>query len=189
MNAILADIKSSPIIAAIREIDDVDIALSKDIGCIFLLTGSILNIKYVVKHIKKAKKRAFLHIDFIEGIGKDSEGTKFVVEEICPDGIITTRSNLAVCARNLGVFTIQRFFILDSLAVDTAERAIRQTKPDAIEILPGIMPKTIGRMADLVQTPIIAGGLVETKEEMEQSLASGAIAVSTSQKSLWNIPF
>jgi glycerol uptake operon antiterminator len=93
-NEILADIKKCPVIAAIRDIDDVDMALSRKIQCVFLLTGSILNIKYVVHCIKKARKRAFLHIDLVEGISKDSEGTKYIVEEIRPDGIITTRSNL-----------------------------------------------------------------------------------------------
>lgn len=186
-NEILADIKKCPVIAAIRDIDYVDMALSRKIQCVFLLTGSILNIKYVVHCIKKARKRAFLHLDLVEGISKDSEGTKYIVEEIRPDGIITTRSNLAMSARSMGMFTIQRVFILDSLAVDTAVKTIGQVEPDAVEILPGVLTKTLGRIAVRVATPLIAGGLIETEEEVKKALASGAVAISTTRKSLWDM--
>jgi glycerol uptake operon antiterminator len=186
-NEILDDIKKCPVIAAIRDIDDVDTALSRKIQCVFLLTGSILNIKYVVHCIKKARKRAFLHLDLVEGISKDSEGTKYIVEEIRPDGVITTRSNLAMSARSMGMFTIQRVFILDSLAVDTAVKTIGQVEPDAVEILPGVLTKTLGRIAIRVAIPIIAGGLIETEEEVKKALASGAVAISTTRKSLWDM--
>lgn len=186
-NEILDDVKKCPVIAAIRDIDDVDTALSRKIQCVFLLTGSILNIKYVVHCIKKARKRAFLHLDLVEGISKDSEGTKYIVEEIRPDGVITTRSNLAMSARSMGMFTIQRVFILDSLAVDTAVKTIGQVEPDAVEILPGVLTKTLGRIAIRVAIPIIAGGLIETEEEVKKALASGAVAISTTRKSLWDM--
>ena len=186
-NEILADIKKFPVIAAIRDVDDVDTALSRNIKCVFLLTGSILNIKYVVHCIKKAHKRAFVHLDLLEGISKDSEGTKYIVEEVRPDGVITTRSNLALSARSMGMFTIQRVFILDSLAVDTAVRTISQVEPDAVEVLPGVLTKTLKRIAQRVQTPLVAGGLIETQEEVKKALASGAVAISTTRKSLWDM--
>jgi len=184
---ILADIKSCPVIAAIRDVDDVDTALSRNIKCIFLLTGSILNIKYVVQCIKKANKRAFVHLDLLEGISKDSEGTKYIVEEVRPDGVITTRSNLALSARSMGMFTIQRVFLLDSLAIDTAVKTIKQVEPEAVEVLPGVLTKTLKRIAQRVRTPLVAGGLIETPEEVRQALASGAVAISTTRKSLWNM--
>lgn len=174
-------------IAAIRDIDDVDTVLSKGVQCVFLLTGSILNIRYVVRCIKKARKRAFIHLDLIEGISRDSEGTKFIVEEIRPDGIITTRSNLAMSARSLGMFTIQRVFILDSLAIDTAVKAISQVCPDAVEVLPGVLTKTLKRIVKRVATPVIAGGLIETEEEVKKALISGAVSISTTRKGLWDM--
>lgn len=186
-NEILADIKMYPVIAAIRDVDKVDAALSRNIKCVFLLTGSILNIKYVVHCIKKAHKRAFVHLDLLEGISKDGEGTKYIVEEVRPDGIITTRSNLALSARSMGMFTIQRVFILDSLAVDTAVKTISHVEPDAVEVLPGVLTKSLKRIVQKVRTPVVAGGLIETPEEVKQALASGAVAISTTRKSLWDM--
>jgi glycerol uptake operon antiterminator len=34
-------------------------------------------------------------------------------------------------------------------------------------------------------TPVIAGGLIETKQELTDALGSGATAVSTGRKELW----
>jgi glycerol uptake operon antiterminator len=38
-----------------------------------------------------------------------------------------------------------------------------------------------------VATPLIAGGLIETEEEVKKALASGAVAISTTRKSLWDM--
>jgi len=183
----LEEIKSHKIIAAIRDLDRVDVAMQKPVRCIFLLTGNILNIKYAVKCIKRANKRVFLHVDLLEGISKDSVGIRYIAREIKPDGIITTRSNLIGCAKREGLFTIQRIFVLDSLAMDTAEKSILQVDPDAVEILPGVIPKIINKVHKAVKYPIIAGGLIENNQEVKAAIAQGALAASVSKEELWNI--
>lgn len=190
MGEVLADIKGCSIIAAIRDIEKVDIALGKPIRCLFLLTGNILNIKYAVTHTKKAGKKVFIHVDLLEGVSKDSMGIKYIAEEVRPDGIITTRGNLIGCAKNEGLFTIQRVFIIDSLAKDTAEKSINQVDPDAVEILPGVIPKIIDKIHKEVHYPVIAGGLIETMDEVEAALKEGALAVSVSKEELWDeVPY
>ena len=71
--------------------------------------------------------------------------------------------------------------------MDTAVKTIGQVEPDAVEILPGVLTKTLGRIAIRVAIPIIAGGLIETEEEVKKALASGAVAISTTRKSLWDM--
>lgn len=186
MKDILADLKAYPVIAAVRDIDTVDIALEKPVRCIFMLTGDILNIKYPVTYIKKARKRVFLHMDLLEGVSKDAAGLRYIAEIIKPDGIITTRSNLISSAKSEGIFTIQRAFFLDSQAVDTAVRTIRQVDPDAVEVLPGVIPKIIKRVHGKVHHPLIAGGLVEDINEVNAALEAGAWAVSVSKEDLWD---
>lgn len=50
--------------------------------------------------------------------------------------------------------------------------------------MPGIIPSVISEISVDVHQPVIAGGLVKTKEEVINALKSGAIAVSTSEKSV-----
>mgnify|MGYP002519961619 CR=1 FL=1 len=43
----------------------------------------------------------------------------------------------------------------------------------------------ISRLKERVNVPIIAGGLIETKIEIDEALKAGAYAISTSNVGLW----
>lgn len=45
-----------------------------------------------------------------------------------------------------------------------------------VEILPGIMPKVIARVADALPIPLICGGLVMDKSDVMEALNAGALA-------------
>lgn len=189
MDEVTRDLLIHPVIPAIRDVEKIDIALSKDARSIFLLAGNILNIKNIVNQAKRADKRIFVHIDLLEGISKNRMGIKYIAQEVKPDGIITTRANLISCAKAEGLFAIQRIFVLDSLAIDTAAKSIKNVNPDAIEILPAVIPKIIRRIRQRVSHPVIAGGLIEEKSEVESALKEGARAISVSKEDIWDIPF
>lgn len=189
MDEIMKDLIRFPVIPAIRDVDRINSAILKQSRCIFVLTGNILNIKDVVNQAKSAAKRIFLHIDLLEGISKNSMGIKYIAQEIKPDGIITTRANLISHAKAEGLFTIQRIFVLDSLAIDTAEKSVKSVNPDAVEILPAVIPKIIRRICQRVSHPVIAGGLIEDKSEVMAALKEGAKAISVTKEDIWNIPF
>lgn len=55
-----------------------------------------------------------------------------------------------------------------------------------IEIMPGSVTKVISRLKEILDIPIIAGGLIETEEEAIEVIKSGAAAVSTGKITLWN---
>ena len=64
---------------------------------------------------------------------------------------------------------------------------IKENKPTAIEILPGLMPKIIKKINKAVKVPIITGGLIEDKEDIINALGSGAMGISTTKKELWYV--
>jgi len=55
-----------------------------------------------------------------------------------------------------------------------------------IEIMPGVLQKVIRNICKGVNIPVIAGGLVETEEEVRSAIDSGAAAISTGAEELWN---
>jgi glycerol uptake operon antiterminator len=69
--------------------------------------------------------------------------------------------------------------------VESAVEGIRKLGPDAIEIMPGILPRIIGHVSRSTTVPVIAGGLVQTTGDVEKILASGAVAISTTRSELW----
>ncbi|QCX33681.1 glycerol-3-phosphate responsive antiterminator [Caloramator sp. E03] len=184
MREILDCLEENPIIAAIKNVKDVDFALEKDVTVVFLLCGSILNINAVVNKIKIKRKKVFAHIDLVEGLGKDEEAVRYL-KLSGVDGIITTKPTLIKCAKNEGLIAIQRIFLLDSRSLETGIKNILEDRPSAVEIMPGLSYKVIKKINSYVKIPIIAGGLISDKNDIENALFNGAVGVSTSSKNLW----
>lgn len=173
------------VIAAIRTKDELIFASSSDVKIIFDLNPNILTIKENLEIAHKYSKKYFIHIDLAEGIGKDKSGIEYL-KQLGVDGIISTRTAIVKAARELGVFTVQRFFIVDSHSIETTVESIKASKPQMIEIMPGSVLKVISRLKETLDIPIIAGGLIETEEEAIKIIQSGASAVSTGKTVLWN---
>lgn len=173
------------IIAAVRSREELLAATKSGAGVIFHLAPDIIGLESDTKTVHSAGKKMFIHIDLAEGIGKDKHGVQFS-KNCGVDGIISTRNNMIRIAKDLGLFTVQRFFIVDSHSVDTTVESLKVSKADMIEIMPGIVPKIIEQIKEKVEVPIIAGGLIDSICEVEKAISCGASAISTGSSALWN---
>ncbi|WP_413376025.1 glycerol-3-phosphate responsive antiterminator [Alkalihalobacillus sp. 1P02AB] len=153
---------------------------------IFLETH-ISQLKNISKMAKANGKEMIYHVDMIQGIRNDDYATEFICQEFKPYGLISTKSSVILKAKQKGVVAIQRIFLIDSHALGKSYRLIEKTKPDYIEVLPGAMPWMIKEVQEKVKTPILAGGLIRTKDDIKNALAAGASAITTSKTSLWDI--
>lgn len=176
----------SPVIAAVKSDEDLKKALSSNSSTIiFFLYGTILNIANLVKTAKDSGRMVFIHVDLVEGLTGKDISVDFIKHNTIADGIISTRFNLIKRARELELITIQRFFLLDSLSF---ENVLRQSSyADAIDILPGTMPRVIERLSKKIRQPIIASGLLFDKQDIISALSAGALAVSTTNAKLWDV--
>lgn len=173
------------IIPAIRNMHDYELLLSSPYEYLILLHSHIASLNSVVSVAKKHEKKLLLHVDLIEGLRADEKGTEFLAQEIKPAGVITTRNNVIIAAKKKGLITIQRLFMLDKMALENSYKQFQKTEPDYIEVLPGIIPRMIREVLIQTGTPVIAGGLIETDEDVQNALHAGASHVSTSRKDLW----
>jgi glycerol uptake operon antiterminator len=101
-------------------------------------------------------------------------------------GVISTKSGVILKAKKKGVLAIQRMFLLDSYALEKSYSIIEKTKPDYVEVLPGVIPSMIQEIKDRTQTKIIAGGLIRTVEDAQHVLDAGAESITTSNKEIWD---
>lgn len=76
-------------------------------------------------------------------------------------------------------------FLIDSHALEKSYKLIERTKPDYIEVLPGIAPWMITEVKERLGIPIFAGGLIRTREDVEKALKAGAEGITTSDTELW----
>ncbi|MDO4615347.1 MAG: glycerol-3-phosphate responsive antiterminator [Lachnospiraceae bacterium] len=180
-------LEENPVIAAVKD----DAGLEKccqmeDIRVVFILYGNICNLSEIVEKIRKAGKTAVVHMDLIGGISGREIAVQFV-KRSGADGIISTKPALINEARKLDMFTVLRVFLLDSMAYDNIEKEIRLCRPDAVEILPGLMPKVIRKISEQHRTPLIAGGLISDREDVMGALDAGAVSVSSTNETVWNM--
>ena len=179
---IVEKLELCPIISAVHEPQFND-ALSSPCEIVFLLEGDVMTVGQKIDVAHKSGKLIFVHIDLMKGIGKDKCGVQFLAN-LGVDGIISTRAPLIKNAKEIGILAVQRYFALDSQGLESIKEMIFSAKPDFVEIMPGVIEKVIKKFAN-EKTPVIAGGLLETKAEVTAALKSGALAVSTGKKDLW----
>lgn len=175
-------LECDPVIAAICD-DKWQIALESPAKVIFYLSADLMTIDEKVQQAHDAGKVLMVHMDLVEGIGKDRTGVTYLTKRGV-DGILSTKSNLIRFAKEQGLVTIQRCFALDSRGLDSIADTLRNTAPHLMEIMPGVIPKAIQKFAKS-GIPVIAGGLLQTKAEVMEAFGAGATAVSTGCKELW----
>lgn len=180
-------VEANPVVAAIKDEDGLEKCLHSDIDVVFVLYGDVISIRDIVHRLKENGKTVLVHVDLISGLAPKEVSVEFIRKYTEADGIISTRRNLTEYARSLGMNTVLRYFMIDSLALQNIQKQSRaEIQPDIIEILPAIlMPDFITRIRKVCKVPLMASGLVTCKKETLHALNAGAIAVSTTNQSIW----
>ena len=182
-------VEDNPIIAAVKDDEGLEECLRSDIGVVFILYGSIGSIIDIVKKIKRSGKLAMVHMDLVSGMQAKDVSVDYIRNYTEADGIITTKVNLLPRAKELGLNTILRTFVLDSTAMETLDRNSRPeaVQPDIMEVLPGtLLPDVIRQIVSSCRVPVMVSGLITRKSEVMNALKSGAVSISTTNRKLWD---
>jgi len=174
--------------AAIRRNDDLAEALKNEhIRTIFLLNGNIATLPALIRRIKAVDRYSLVHLDLMEGVGRDQAGVNYLAR-LGVDGVISTRPELVRLGQKEKLVTVQRIFMLDSEALKTSIRTALAVKPDAVEILPATVPAyVVANLREALRLPVLAGGLLVTEEDVRAVLKTGVDMISTSRKNLWGV--
>lgn len=181
-------VEDNPIIAAVKNTDDLRKCCElEEIRVVFVLFGDICSIGDIVKKIKNAGKIAMVHVDLIGGLSPREIAVEYLKNNTDADGIITTKPSLIKKAKELSMYTVLRYFLLDSMAYENILTQQHSVHPDFIEVLPGAMPQIIRKLTSEVKVPVIAGGLITDKESVMGALTAGATAVSSTNHNVWKL--
>lgn len=182
----LIALKTHPVIAAVRDMSRMEKALNSSVNIIFLMCGTLSDVGQFTRSAQDRGKRIFIHIDLLKGIGRDKEAVEFIADEFHPDGIVSTRPQMLQAAASRNLATILQIFMIDSQAFDTGLKNVGSLKPNAVEIMPGLMPRVAAEIKSHTDTPLIAAGLIKQRHEVDAMLAAGCDGVAVSDRSLWN---
>ncbi len=176
-----------PVIAGLREPDqELPRAIRSGVRALVVLGDDIFALGRTVREAHAGGLLVLAHVDLVKGIGRDEAGIRFLAKGVGVDGVVTTRTALVAAAKKEGLIAVLRLFVLDSESLETGLAAVDKARPDAIELLPGLVVPLIADQLEAASLPpLIAGGLIRTPEQVRAILAAGAVAVSTSTEALW----
>ncbi len=179
-------LKDHPVIPALRSVHDVQRACRLSSRVVFLLGTCLHEYRDQMEVLQEAGHRVFVHLDLVEGLKSDTAGLSFLLEQALPEGIISTHKGVLELARKRGLLRILRVFMLDSEALSKGRQLGQTIRPDFTELLPGVAIPSLDEKAFRgFSSPLIAGGLVTSLEQIHAVLRKGILAVSTSESSLW----
>jgi len=182
-------LQQSRIVPAVKHLEDLAEVLSIPwVSVVILIGGDINDLEDVLRvRTKYPDKYLLAHVDLIEGVGKDEPGMRYL-KRLGLEGVVSVKSQLLRYAKENKMITVQRMFLVDSEAIRTGLKVIKRLTPDAIEILPAIVPKfAIDEFHKVTDLSILGGGLLRTEEDVRWALGNGLTAVTASRRNLWKL--
>ncbi|MBE6072674.1 MAG: glycerol-3-phosphate responsive antiterminator [Clostridium butyricum] len=179
-------LEENPIIAAVKNEEQLNSALESSAKIIFVLFGDITSIIDISKKIEERDRIGIIHIDLVDGFANKEIVVKFLKDKTKFHGIISTKPQIIKAAKKYNLLAIQRVFIFDTLSLNNVKNHMI-TECDALEVLPGVIPKVLDIISRETKKPLVSGGLIENKNEVIQALNSGATCVSTTKKEIWDM--
>ncbi|MDM8239561.1 glycerol-3-phosphate responsive antiterminator [Pseudoflavonifractor phocaeensis] len=184
-DSLLRCFEDNPVILGMTSWDEFPLVKENESEIVFTLFGTVSNICQIVQDLKKAGKIVFVNVDMVDGLASKNSVVDFIKQSMA-DGIVSSKPHLLRYARENGLFTIHRFFILDSTSWRSIGKQLEISKADIINITPG-WTKVISWTAELYDTPIISSGLVCDKTTAIDNLKAGAISICTTNHDVWKL--
>ena len=131
----------------------------------------------MIQKILAADKLPIVNLDLLNGFSRDRYAVNYL-KRAGARGIISTHLDPLRHALSIGLYAVQRTFLLDSGAMDTITNQLKNTPVDALEVLPALVaPKILERVRAIpLDLPVVGGGLIQTLKEVEDLLAQGLSA-------------
>ncbi|HRX45711.1 MAG TPA: glycerol-3-phosphate responsive antiterminator, partial [Acholeplasmataceae bacterium] len=98
---------------------------------------------------------------------------------------ISSKPKVIEVCKKRKVIGILRFFLKDSISLEQSLDVASKVNPDYLEVLPACCLDIIPEIKKRLSCDIMMGGLIRSKDQIKACLASGAIAVTTSNPSFW----
>ena len=175
-----------PVIPEVKNDEWLEQLSKSESDVVYIVYGDICTIAEIVDRVKAMGKMAIVHVDLIVGLSLKEISIDFIKKYTKADGIISMKAQMIKRANDLGLFTIQRFYMMDGFTYANIAKNVKTTNPDVVEFMPSGLSKVMKYLAEQIDKPIVASGLTQDEEDVIGALKAGAIAVATTNRSLWD---
>lgn len=176
--------KLAGIIAAVDDIKQFKRFIESPYQICVIMNIHISMLDTIFKMAQEHEKLVLVHIDLIRGLANDEYGTEYICQKYKPYGIISTKTSVISACKRLKTTAVQRVFLIDSSALAKSVESVKRNSPDYVEILPAMCTSLIPMIKESLDKPMIAGGLIPSKEEAEKIINNGMSAVTINMSRL-----
>lgn len=179
-------LQKAPIVPAVRKPEHLELALAAHSRVVFFLTGNPGNCETMYRKALDAGRIPFVNLDLLNGFARDKYAVNYL-QHCGAAGIISTHTEILRHVRSLGLYAVQRTFLVDSGAMEMISTQLKNTPLDALEVLPALVaPKMLDPVRFISsEIVVMGGGLISTMKEIEELLLQGLGAVSVGNPQMW----
>ena len=178
-------IEEQKILPALSNFKSIKEFIKSSIEYCILVDFQLAELEDIILELREHNKKVLVHIDLIKGLAANEFGAIFLIQKLHVDGIISTKHQPIVVAKKRKVISIQRIFLKDSLSLDKSITLVNKVRPDYLEIMPAISNSTLSTIISRTNLKVFCGGLIQSREQIDNCLANGAVGVTTSNIELW----
>jgi glycerol uptake operon antiterminator len=135
--------------------------------------------------MREHHKKVLIHSELIKGLASDEFGAIYLIQSLNVDGIISSKPKvIEICKKRkkIGIF---RFFLKDSISLQQSIELAKKVDAELIEVLPAYGINLIAYIQQECHAKVLLGGLIESKQQIDDCIKHGAIAITTSNTQFW----
>lgn len=181
-----ARLQRHPVIATLYGVEQFDDFLKSAAEVAIVANVDLRMLHKVVAALTKAGKFIIVNIDSCDGLSQDKGGVEYLAD-IGVTSLVSTRVATIQRGNRAGLITIQKVFVTDRSTWPRSVKALEQSDPNIVQLMPAPMLARLCAQDRKVLPPIVASGFVCNETDARDALERGAIAVSTSDAELWDM--
>lgn len=178
-------LRDNPVIGTLFGEDDMKQFCARPTRFSFVANLPLARVGAVFERLSAATTLPMLNVDSVQGLTANADGLEYL-KSIGVPGIVSTHTQAVSRAADLGLLAVQKVFVTDRSNLRRAAATVKSSHAHFVQLMPWpvvphLSPEFLRELG-----PFIVAGFVSTEDDIRSALSLGALAVSSSQKELWD---
>lgn len=178
-------LRDNPVIGTLFGEADLDQFCAGPTRFSFVANLSLARVSAVFERLSSTTTLPMLNVDSVQGLTANADGLEYLKGVGVP-GIVSTHSQAVSRAADLGLLAVQKVFVTDRSNLRRAAATVKSSHAHFVQLMPWPVVPHLSPEFLRALGPFIVAGFVNTEDDIHAALRLGALAVSSSQKELWD---
>lgn len=178
-------LRDNPVIGTLFGENDLEQFCSRPTRFSFVANLPLVRVAAVFERLSAAATLPLLNVDSVPGLTANADGLEYLKSVGVP-GIVSTHTQVVSRAADLGLLSVQKVFVTDRSNLRRAAATVKSSHAHFVQLMPWPVVPHLSPEFLRALGPFIVSGFVNEEDDIRAALRLGALAVSSSQKELWD---